>query len=106
MTGGWVNPFEYEISREIAGTLGRIGKQLERTLGELERVSWNDGKRDELIWEATELITSIVVQREACGLRDSNFVFDFYAVPREVIARIGMGRPPARRLPRDVGDRP
>jgi hypothetical protein len=94
MTRGWVNPFEYEISREIAGTLGRIGKRLERALRELKsREGWNDVKRDELIWEATELVTSIVVQREACGLRDSSFVFEFYSVPREVIARIGVKRP-------------
>lgn len=91
MTGGWVNPFAYEIAKEKAGTLGRTGHKLEQTLAELE--SCTDGaRREELIWYATELVTAIIIQREACGLRNPSFVFEFYGVPREVIARIGVRR--------------
>ncbi|HEU4617653.1 MAG TPA: DUF6665 family protein [Gammaproteobacteria bacterium] len=92
MTSGWVDPFAYEISKEKAGTLGRVGRGLEKTLAALE--SCTDGaKREELIWDASELVTSLVVQREACGLRSPGFVFEFYRVPREVIVRMGMRRP-------------
>lgn len=92
MTSGWVDPFAYEISKEKAGTLGRTGRKLEKTLAALE--SCPDGaKRDELIWDATGLVTSIIVQQEACGLRSPSFLFEFYGVPGEVIARIGVMRP-------------
>lgn len=93
MTSGWVDPFSYEISKEKAGTLGRTGEKLAKTLDALRSCQrGHDAKRDELIWDATELVTSIIVQREACGLRNPSFVFDFYDVPREVIARIGVRR--------------
>ena len=93
MTTGWVDPFAYEIAKEKAGTLGRTGRKLEKTLAALRACQrGNDARREELIWDATELVTSILVQREACGLRNPSFVFDFYRVPREVIARIGVRR--------------
>lgn len=91
MASGWVDPFAYEISREKAGTLGRAGRKLEETLAALESCA-DDAEREELIWEATEIVTSIIIQREACGLRNPSFLFEFYAVPREVIARIGVRR--------------
>ena len=92
MANGWVDPFAYEISKEKAGALGRIGAQLEKTLAALRHCESADGRRDDLIWDATHLVTSIIVQREACGLRNPHFVFEFYEVPREVVARIGVRR--------------
>jgi hypothetical protein len=92
VTSRWVDPFAYEISKEKAGTLGRTARKLEKTLAALEGCP-DGAKRDELIWDATGLVTSIIVQREACGLRSPRFVFDFYGVPREVIARVGVMRP-------------
>lgn len=91
MTSGWMDPFAYEVSKEIAGTLGRTGQKLERTLAALASSADGAG-REELIWDATELVTSIIVQREACGLRNPNFVFELYGVPREVVTRIGVRR--------------
>ena len=93
VTIGWVDPFSYEIAKEKAGSLGRTGQKLEKTLAALRSCKRDDdARRDELIWDATELVTSILVQREACGLRNPSFVFDFYRVPREVIARLGVRR--------------
>jgi len=93
VANGWVDPFAYEIAKEKAGTLGRTGRRLEKTLAALRACEHaDDARREELIWDATELVTSIIVQREACGLRNPSFVFDFYRVPREVIARIGVRR--------------
>lgn len=93
MTSGWVDPVSYEIAKEKAGTLGRTGRRLEKTLAALRACEHaDDARREKLIWDATELVTSIIVQREACGLRNPSFVFDFYRVPREVIARIGVRR--------------
>ena len=93
MSSGWVDPFAYEIAKEKAGALGRTGRKLEKTLAALRACDHGDeARREELVWQATELVTSIIVQREACGLRNPRFVFDFYGVPREVIARIGVRR--------------
>lgn len=93
MTNGWIDPFAYEISKEKAGALGRTGKQLEQTLEALRSCDISDvATREALIWNATELVTSIVVQREACGLRNPKFVYEYYDVPREVVARIGVRR--------------
>ena len=93
MTNGWIDPFSYEISKEKAETLGRTGTRLHETLEALRQCDrHDDARRDELIWNATELLTSIVVQREACGLRNPRFVYEHYQVPREVIARIGVRR--------------
>lgn len=97
MTTGWVDPFAYEISKEKAGTLGRVGQRLEQTLDALkDHEAGHDAMREELIWDATELVTSIIVQREACGLRNPRFVYEHYEVPREVIARIGLRREAVR----------
>jgi hypothetical protein len=92
MADGWVDPFAYEISKEKAGALGRTGEKLEKTLAALRSCDGGDARREDLIWDATHLVTSIIVQREACGLRNPSFVYDFYAVPREVVARIGVRR--------------
>ena len=93
MANGWVDPFSYEIAKEKAGTLGRTGQKLEKTLAALRACErGDDARREALLWDASELVTSIVVQREACGLRNPSFVFDFYRVPREVILRIGVRR--------------
>jgi hypothetical protein len=92
MANGWVDPFAYEITKEKAGTLGRSGEKLERTLAALRSCDRADAAREDLLWSATYLVTSIIVQREACGLRDPRFVFEFYEVPREVVARIGVRR--------------
>ena len=92
MANGWVDPFAYEISKEKAGALGRSGEKLERTLAALRSCDSADARREDLIWSATHLVTAIIVQREACGLRDPRHVFEFYQVPREVVARIGVRR--------------
>ena len=52
-----------------------------------------DAKRERLLWDLAERVEAFVVQREACGLRDSRHVLKFYDIPREAIARVGARRP-------------
>jgi hypothetical protein len=87
---------EYEIAREKASNLARLGRRLEAALAALqafdasrERVSPSD-EREALLSEAGTLLWHFVVQREACGLRDSARVMQDYRVPREVRARMGV----------------
>jgi hypothetical protein len=87
---------EYEIVQEQAAALGRLGRELERSLaalrafdaryaGPAEALSQADRRRA-LVAHALWLF---VVQREACGLRDSRTVMRDYKVPAEVEFRMG-----------------
>ena len=106
MSEKFVDVLKYEIAEEKAGALGRCGRLLERALerfrsqdqAEAHGPPEADSKRERLFWDLVERVEAFVVQREACGLRDSRHVLKFYGVPREAIARVGARRP--ARLPR------
>ena len=87
---------EYEIARERASALARLGQRLEAALTALAacpRTANSDRKiRDGLVEQAGYALWLFVVLREACGLNDSAQVMQNYRVPREVYARMG---PPA-----------
>jgi uncharacterized protein DUF6665 len=92
-----------EIIQEQASALGRLGRGLEAALQTLRDfdaalsapTSDPDKKRRaELVAEAGHALWLFVVQREACGLRDSRNVMRDYAVPAEVQVRMGLLPPP------------
>jgi len=82
-----------EIMEEKAGALARTERRLLDALaayrGQPGVADWTSS----VVWDVVEAVTALVVQREACGLRDAKQVFKHYDVPREVIARIGIRRP-------------
>jgi hypothetical protein len=87
---------DYEIAQEKAAALGRLGRGLERAL---QRLTDFDAahpaggaarrRRAELVADAAHALWLFMVQREACGLRDSRAVMRDYGVPREVQDRAG-----------------
>ena len=89
----------YEIIQEQASALGRLGRALEAALGELREFDalhqlWQASpaerqRRRGLVAEAGYALWLFVVQREACGLRDSRSVMRDYKVPGEVVDRMG-----------------
>jgi hypothetical protein len=91
---------DYEIAREKASALGRLGRRLEGALAALAAFDAGAGedpisaqrreRRDALVAEAGHILWCFIVQREACGLRDSNRAMRDYAVPNEVRARMGV----------------
>jgi hypothetical protein len=92
---------DYEIAREKASALGRLGRRLEATLAALaafdaqvdEEVIGPSERRERraaLVAEAGEVLWSFIVQREACGLRDSDRAMRDYGVPAEVRLRMGI----------------
>ena len=91
---------DYEIAREKASALGRLGRRLEAALAALaafdaradeERMpAQRHERRDALVAEAGHILWCFIVQREACGLRDSNRAMRDYGVPNEVRARMGV----------------
>jgi hypothetical protein len=101
---------DYEIAREKASALGRLGRRLEAALAalavfdaqadaEVIGSSERRERRDALVAAAGEVLWSFIVQREACGLRDSARAMRDYGVPAEV--RLRMGIFPATKQRRD-----
>ena len=92
---------DYEIVQEQAAALGRMGRALEAALARLaEFDSAHAGApacvrqaRHALVMEAGHALWMFVVQREACGLRDSRTIMRDYAVPDEVQRHMGFARP-------------
>jgi hypothetical protein len=89
-----VDVLDYEIAQEQAAALGRMGRALEAALARLREfdtalprpgapVSAQQARRI-LVTEAGYALWMFVVQREACGLRDSRTVMRDYNVPKEV----------------------
>jgi hypothetical protein len=84
---------DYEIAQEQAAALGRLGRALEQALAALADFGTgpaaDSAARSVLVRRASEALWLFVVQREACGLRDSRQVMRDYRVPAEVQARMG-----------------
>jgi hypothetical protein len=84
---------EYEYAQEQAAALGRMGRALEHALAAL--ATWdsehatNKPERALLVRQASDALWHFIVQREACGLRDSRQAMRDYRVPAEVQARMG-----------------
>lgn len=90
---GAPEPLRYELMQEMAFSLGRAGRRLEAVLAELAEGSGDGEARDELVARAGEALWYYVVQREACGLRDTDELMARMEVPAEVRLRMGC-RPP------------
>lgn len=96
---GGIDLLEYELVQEKAATLSRIGKRLQAALDDLKAFDAAHGdaaapeadrdRRDALVRAAGEALWYYVIQREACGLRDSEAVMRHLGVPREVRLRMG-----------------
>lgn len=95
-----VDALDYEIAQEMASALGRLGRTLEKSLLALETfdaackrepVMSKDSRdqRHKLMTEAAYALWQFIVQREACGLRDSRQIMRDYHVPPEVRNRMG-----------------
>ncbi len=100
---------EYELVQEQAAALGRMGRALEAALAKLREFDaahpqadapeWDHQTRRSLVREAGKALWMFVVQREACGLRDSRAITRDYGVPGEVMLHSGCPEPvmPQRR---------
>ena len=97
----------YEIVEEQAAALFRMGRALEAALTKLREfdtahpregapASSRQARRN-LVIEAGQALWMLVVQREACGLRDSRALMRTYDVPAEVQRNMGA---PAKRPPK------
>jgi hypothetical protein len=109
-----IDALDYEIAQDMAAALGRLGRRLEHALRVLaefdtahcDSVDHRDAmpsqpamreQRRALVADAGDALWHFVVQREACGLRDSRQVMRDYRVPAEVQYRMGALPPTAKR---------
>lgn len=93
MSDIFVDVLKYEVAEEKAGALGRCARLLEHALERFRSHDRADLHRERLLWDLVERVEAFVIQREACGLRDSRHALKFYGVPREAVARVGARRP-------------
>jgi hypothetical protein len=77
----------YELFEEQAHSLGRMGRKMEAALTAL-RDHQGEG-RAEVLKAAADATWAFLVQREVMGLRDRAAVVAQYAIPREVLNRLG-----------------
>ncbi|WP_426436476.1 DUF6665 family protein [Bradyrhizobium genosp. P] len=95
-----VDVLNYEIAQETAASLGRMGRALEAALARLREFdaahpgsgapASTQPARRTLVMEAGHALWMFVVQREACGLRDSRAIMRTYNVPGEVQQCMGV----------------
>jgi len=96
-----VDVLEYELVQEQAAALGRMGRALEAAIEKLREFdaahpragapTSEQQARRALVIEAGHALWMFMVQREACGLRESRTVMRDYDVPGEVQKRMGPG---------------
>jgi len=90
-----LDAFAYEARQEAAEALGHIGRKLEEALAALRRHDETPSPnryREDLLQDAADRTQALIIQREAFGLNASRDVQTFYAIPSEVMARIGIVR--------------
>ena len=91
---------DYEMVQEQASALGRMGRALEEALAALRKFDTVHPRSDApasehherrtLVAKAGHALWMFVVQREACGLRDSRTIMREYKVPPEVQQCMGI----------------
>lgn len=79
---------ERELQAEAAAALGRAGRFVEKTVAALAGCP-DAAERDAAVQAAAVATHAYFIQRELCGLIDHRAVIEFYAIPREVLARVG-----------------
>ncbi|WP_217433714.1 DUF6665 family protein, partial [Caulobacter sp. S45] len=80
---------EAELRAEQALALGRLGRDLEASLLALSDSDAHSGSRETLVKAAAGAVWRYFVQREVCGLFEHEQAITYYAIPPEVLARVG-----------------
>jgi hypothetical protein len=87
---------DHEIAQQMAETLGRVGRHVEQALARLRAGPASDdlhpdqaARRMALLDEAADRVWAMMVQREICGLRHWDAAVKQYAIPPEVLNRMG-----------------
>jgi hypothetical protein len=81
---------ERELKAEQAGNLGRLARAVEKALEALRNAPDSDAAlRSMLTTDAAQAVWCYFVQREVCGITSHDEAIKAYAIPRQVLARVG-----------------
>jgi hypothetical protein len=80
---------DWEIRAERASSMGRAGRRVEEALKGLATFSGAPEAREILLREAADAVWSYFVQREMMGFRRHDDAVEAYAIPAEVLRRVG-----------------
>lgn len=84
-----LNVLEYELLAEKAAALGRAGERVSIALARLDAHEADAEQRRILLKAAADAVYAYFIQRELCGLRRHDDAIRDYAIPREVLVRLG-----------------
>ena len=87
-----INLLDSELLAEKASSLGHHGRLVEAAMARLREHDAAGGpaeQRLDLVKRAAREVWAYFVQRELCGFRDQKDVIRQYAIPAEVLARLG-----------------
>jgi hypothetical protein len=73
----------------MASALGRAGERVEQALARLRGQERGSPERSASLKAATEAVYAYFIQRELCGMRRHQDVIRDYAIPNEVLVRLG-----------------
>lgn len=90
LEAGSFGGLEHELMAESAQNLGHAARELRTALDRLAAAGEDAPGRAALVAAAGERLWYLVVQREACGLRDTEALLRDYRVPAEVRLRMGL----------------
>lgn len=79
----------HEIMAEKASALGRAGERAVRALSALREASADDPQRNALLRDTADAVYAYFIQRELCGMRRHHEIIREFAIPNEVLARLG-----------------
>ncbi len=91
--GEALTPLDVELAGEKADALGRAGRKAEEALEKLSAArDQGHADLDSLLDAAADSVFGLMVQRELCGLRSQADMIRRYAIPADVMARVGVSR--------------
>lgn len=88
-SAGLFAPLDHEIAAEKASALGRAGEKVETALGRLRALEPGAPERAAALKGAADAVWAYFVQRELCGLKRHHDAIRDYAIPAEVLVRLG-----------------
>lgn len=83
----WPGLLAHEIAAEKASALGRAGEKVEKALEKLRQAGPQEKPRE--LKSAAAIVHAYFIQRELCGLMRHHDAIRDYAIPAEVLARLG-----------------
>ena len=86
---GLFAPLDHESAAEKASSLGRAGEKVEKALACLRALEPGAPERPAALKGAADAVYAYFIQRELCGLKRHHDAIRDYAIPAEVLVRLG-----------------